>query len=148
MIYTSQNKERTYKMTDEPKILSFPAHKVVREIPEEHLKARQAKADMKLADTIVNDIVGIIITELDNCMVNVEDKQFSKDCILVVEALRASVYRQFGLEHYLHSFIDQNVHVISSEEQLSKEELQEKIADLIAQLTEAKETLLDKDDEE
>lgn len=126
-------------MTD--KVIEFPKHKVVREVPEEHLKARQAKADLKLADTIVEDIAGLMITELDNCYVNVEDKQFGKDFILVVDALKAAVYRQFDIDHHLHPFIDKNVHVIEGNEGMTKEEIQEKIAAMIEQLSEAKEEL-------
>lgn len=135
-------------MTD--KVIEFPKHKVVRDIPEEHLRARQAKADQKLADAIVDDIVGAIITELDNCMINVESKQFSKDLIMVVDTLKACVYRSFGIDHHLHDFIDSNVSVIEDEvSNLSKEELKEKIDMIVKNLNEAKLKLeLDEDGSE
>ena len=55
-------------MTD--KVIEFPKSKVVREIPEEIHKERQAKADMKQADTIVDEVAGLMITELDNYFVD------------------------------------------------------------------------------
>lgn len=131
-------------MTD--KVIEFPKHKVVRDVPEEHLIARQAKADQKLADAIVDDITGMIITELDNCMVEVEKKQFSKDFVLVADALKACVYRSFGIDHHLHDFIDNNVKLIEGSESMTKEEIKEKIESIMSELMNAKEKL-DTDEE-
>ena len=116
-------------MTD--KVIEFPKNKVVRDLPEEVHKARQAKADQKFADSVVDELSGIVITELDNYGVEVTNKVFAKDFILVVDALRASVYRQFDLEHHLHDFIDENVKIIEGKDGLSKEELADKISSII-----------------
>jgi hypothetical protein len=131
-------------MTD--KVIEFPKNKVVREVPEEHLRARQAKADQKLADAIVDDLTGMMITELDNCFVEVENKQFSKDFVLVADALKACVYRSFGIDHHLHDFVDNNVKLIEGAEGMTKEEIKEKIEKVMLELTEAKENL-DTDEE-
>jgi hypothetical protein len=128
------------------KVIEFPHHKVVREVPEEHMIARQAKADQKLADAIVDDITGMMITELDNCFVEVENKQFSKDFVLVADALKACVYRSFGIDHHLHDFIDNNVKLIEGAESMTKEEIKEKIESVMAELLDAKEKL-DTDEE-
>jgi hypothetical protein len=132
-------------MTD--KVIEFPKHKVVREVPQEHLIARQAKADQKLADAIVDDLTGMLITELDNCMVEVENKQFSKDFVLVADALKACVYRSFGIDHHLHDFVDNNVKLIEGGEGMTKEEIKEKIEKIMLELTQAKDNL-DTDEEE
>lgn len=133
-------------MTD--KVIEFPKHKVVREIPEEIHKERQAKADQKVADTIVDEITGLIITELDNYYVEVTNKQFSKDLVLVADAIKAAVYRSFGIDHHLHEFIDKNVTLIEGNfDNMSKEEIKEKIETVMKELTEAKENL-DTDEEE
>ena len=116
-------------MTD--KVIEFPKNKVVRDLPEEVHKARQAKADQKFADSVVDELSGILITELDNYGVEVTNKVFAKDFILVADALRASVYRQFDLEHHLHDFIDENVKIIEGKDGLSKEELADKISSII-----------------
>lgn len=130
------------------KVIEFPKHKVVRDIPEEVHRERQAKADQKLADSIVDDITGLIITELDNFYVDVEKKQFAKDMILVADSLKACVYRSFGIDHHLHTFIDQNVKIIEDDMTgLSKEEIKEKIEKIMQELSDAKEKI-DSDDEE
>lgn len=121
------------------KVIEFPKHKVVRDIPLEQQKLRQEKADKKFADAIVDDLSGMIITELDNFLIEVTDKQFSKDLILVVDALKAAVYRSFGLDHPLHDFIDKNITLINGEfENLTNEEIKDKIDQLMEELAEAK----------
>jgi hypothetical protein len=94
-----------------------------------------------MADTIVDEITGMIITELDNYYVEIENKQFTKDFVLVLDALKAAVYRSFGLPHHLHDFIDDNVKLIEGKEGMTKEELKEKIESVMAELTAAKDDL-------
>lgn len=130
------------------KVIEFPKSKVVREVPEEIHLERQAKADMKQADAIVDEIAGIMLTELDNYYVDINQKQFAKDIILVVDALKAAVYRSYGIDHHLHAFIDDNVKLIEGDlESLSKEEIKEKIEKIMIELSEAKEKI-DSDEEE
>lgn len=130
------------------KVIEFPKNKVVREVPEEIHLERQAKADMKQADAIVDEIAGIMLTELDNYYVDISNKQFAKDIILVVDALKAAVYRSYGIDHHLHPFIDDNVKLIEGDlESLSKEEIKEKIEKIMVELSEAKEKI-DSDEEE
>lgn len=130
------------------KVIEFPKHKVVREIPEEFHRERQAKADQKMADSIVEEVTGLLITELDNYYINVESKKFSKDLVLVADAIKAAVYRSFGIDHHLHDFIDNNVTLIEGNlEGLTKEEIKEKIESVIKELTSAKDDL-DKEGDE
>jgi len=130
------------------KVIEFPKNKVVREVPEEIHMERQAKADMKQADTIVDEVAGLMITELDNYYVDVTNKQFAKDIILVVDALKAAVYRSYGIDHHLHPFIDDNVKLIEGDiDSLSKEEIKEKIEKIMLELSEAKDKI-DSDEEE
>jgi vacuolar-type H+-ATPase subunit E/Vma4 len=129
-------------MNNEPKVIEFPKSKVVRDIPQEHLVARQAKADLKLADSIVDEITGMMLTELDNYYIEVADKTFNKDLVLVVDALKSAVYRSFGIEHHLQDFVDKNVKVLEGiDADTSKEEIQEKIDAVIKELQSAKERL-------
>lgn len=130
------------------KVIEFPKHKVVREVPEEQIKAAEARRDQKFADTVVEEITGIIITELDNYYIEMENKQFSKDIILVVDALKAAVYRQLGIDHHLHDFVDNNVKIIEGDiDGMTKEEIQTKISSLIEELKTASADL-DKEDKE
>lgn len=135
-------------MTKETKVIEFPKNKVVRDVPEEIYKERQAKADQKMADAIVDEVAGLMITELDNYFIEVTDKQFAKDIILVVDSLKAAVYRSFGIDHHLHDFIDNNVKLIEGDiNSFTKEEIKDKIEKIMLELSEAKESI-DNEEEE
>jgi hypothetical protein len=133
-------------MTD--KVIEFPKHKVVRDVPGEVLEERARRADKKMADAIVSDITAMILTELDNYYVSVEDESFTKDLVLVVDALTATVYRQFGFEHHLHPFIEDNITVISKKDAKAMEDMdEEQIRKMIENMLLSKEKL-DKEEEE
>lgn len=124
-------------MTD--KVIEFPKSKVVRELPEEIHKARQQKSDQKFADSVVDELSGFLLTELDNYDLAVDNKQFAKDFVLVVDSLRAAVYRSLELDHHLHIFIDDNVKILEGNvEGLSKEELADRIAEMIEDIAKEK----------
>jgi hypothetical protein len=120
------------------KVIEFPKHKVVRDVPAEVLISRQAKADQKFADSVVDELSGFLLTELDNYNIEVADKVFAKDFVLVVDALRAAVYRSLGLDHHLHDFIDDNVKLLENSEGLTKEQLAERIAAMIEEVAKEK----------
>jgi hypothetical protein len=122
-------------MTEETpkKVIEFPKHKVVREVPEQ-IQERDRRANQKYADTITDDLTSMLITELDNYMIDVQEKKFTRDLVLVVDALKASIYRSFGLEHHLHDFIDKNVKLIDGASIMTKEELAAKIEEIISEI--------------
>ena len=127
-------------MTD--KVIEFPKHKVVRDIPGEVFEERNRKADQKMADALVDDMAGLIATELDNFDLDVQSKSFAKDFIVVVDALKSVIYRQFGLKHHFHDFADKNISIIDADfGTLSKEEIQDKIDAVMADLVATKEKL-------
>lgn len=131
-------------MTD--KVIEFPKHKVVRDIPGNVLEERARRADQKMADAIVSDITAIILTELDNYDVNIEEESFAKDVVLMVDTLRAAVYRQFGFEHHLHPYIEKNIKIISKKDAEAMEDMtEEQIKKVIEDMMKTK---LDKEDEE
>ena len=131
-------------MTD--KVIEFPKHKVVRDIPGNVLEERARRADQKMADSIVEEITAIIITELDNYNVNIEEESFAKDVVLMVDTLRATVYRQFGFEHHLHPYIEKNIKIISKKDAEAMEDMtEEQIKKVIEDMMKSK---LDKDSEE
>ena len=133
-------------MTD--KVIEFPKHKVVRDVPGSVLEERARRADQKMADAIVEELTAIIITELDNYHVEIEEESFTKDLVLMVDALRAAVYRQFGFEHHLHPFIEKNIKIISKKDAKAMEEMdEEQILNLIEDMMKSKEKL-DKEDSE
>lgn len=95
------------------KVVNFPSHRIIREHADVDIiaKAKQ-KSTLKFADTITEEMVGNMLEDLENSGIDVETKQFIKDFSMVVDCLRASVYRHFELEHHLHEFIDNNVKMI------------------------------------
>ena len=122
------------------KVIEFPKHKVVRDIPGDVIEERNRRADQKMADNIVTEVSAMIISELDNFLINVEDESFTKDLVLLVEALRATVYRQVGFEHYLHPYIEKNIKIISKKDAKAMEDMtEEQIEKLITDLIKAKE---------
>lgn len=96
------------------KVVNFPSHRIIREHADVDViaKAKQ-KSTLKFADTITEEMVGNMIEDLENSGIDVETKQFIKDFSMVVDCLRATVYRHFELDHHLHEFIDTNVKMIS-----------------------------------
>ena len=128
------------------KVIEFPKHKVVRDVPGNVMEERQRRADQKMADSIVEELTSIIITELDNYNVNIEDESFTKDLVLTVDALRATVYRQFGFEHHLHSYIEKNIKIISKKDAEAMEDMtEEQIQNMITEMMKTKD--LDNDSE-
>lgn len=138
------NKEQ--QMSD--KVIEFPKNKVVRDIPGEVLEERSRRADQKMADAIVEEVTALMVTELDNYFVEVEEESFTKDLVLVVDALRAAVYRQFGFEHHLHPFIEKNIKIISKADAKAMEDMnEEQILNMIEDMMNSK-GKLDKKEEE
>ena len=128
------------------KVIEFPKHKVVRDLPGNVMEERQRRADQKMADSIVEELTGIIITELDNYNVNIENESFTKDLVLTVDALRATVYRQFGFEHHLHPYIEKNIKIISKKDaEAMKDMTEEQIQNMITEMMKTKD--LDNDSE-
>lgn len=124
------------------KVIEFPRHKVVRDVPGEVIEERNRKADQKMADAMVDDLAGIIATELDNFDLDVQSKDFAKDFIVVVDALKAAIYRQFGIDHHFHEFTDKNISIIDADfGSLSKEQIQDRIDTVMADLVATKEKL-------
>jgi len=96
-------------------VVQFPKSKIVREpsTDDDVVKQYKIKGLFKYADGIVDDIVEIMVTEIENHGVDTDSNVFLKDFSMAADALRATIYRQFDLQHNLHNFIDENVKVIN-----------------------------------
>lgn len=92
-------------------VLEFPKSKIVRENSQhtELMELAKEKSLLKFADSIVEDLTLAMIAELDNYGIDVEDQEFIKGFSLTADALRATIYKTFDLEHPLQDFIDNNV---------------------------------------
>ena len=63
------------------KVVQFPKSKIVREAPVdiEVLEKAKEKGIQNFADSVVEDIIGFVVGDLENYGVDVEDEQFIKD---------------------------------------------------------------------
>lgn len=95
-------------------VYQFPKDKIVREVQPniDEIERAKHKSLLNYADMIVDDLIGSILDSLDNQGIEVEKEEFQKDLSFTIDAMRASVYRYFGLEHTLHKFIDENVQIV------------------------------------
>lgn len=111
-------------------IVKFPESRIVREVPpniEEIAKAKE-KGLQKHAETIVEDLILNILDAMENYGIDVETDDFQRDFSFAADAMRASIYRSFNLEHALHTFVDNNVQIIRAE---NMDDLKEKIKKIV-----------------
>ena len=111
-------------------IVKFPESRIVREVPPniEEIKKAKEKGLQKHAETIVEDLIVNILDAMENYGIDVETDDFQRDFSFAADAMRASIYRSFNLDHALHSFVDNNVQIIHAE---NVEELKEKIKKIV-----------------
>jgi len=117
-------------------IVKFPTNRIVREVPPniEEIEKAKEKSLQKHAEAIVEDLVLNIMDALENYGIETESDQFEQDFTFAADALRATVYRTFKIEHPLHSFVDTNVQIVKAE---SFDELKAKIKELTEENKEA-----------
>ena len=121
-------------------VFEFPKDKIVRDVPIiiEELEKAKEKGKMNYADGVVSEISQGLFEELENYGIdvageNTEETGMSKDFIFLTDVLKSLIYRTMGIDHSLHSFVDENVAVFSSEkdynEFLEKMDVDEEIID-------------------
>lgn len=98
-------------------VFEFPKNKIVREVQPniDEIERAKHKSLLNYADMIVDDMIGNMLDAFDNYGIEVEKEDFQKDFAFSVDALKATVYRYFGIEHSLHGFIDENVKIVPKE---------------------------------
>lgn len=103
-------------------VIEFPKSKIVRDVPvpiEEVEKAKE-KGKQNYADSILAEVISGLAGELENYGIEVEDetgKLISKDFIFLTDVLKCVIYRNMGLEHPLHKFVDENVATFTDEKE-------------------------------
>ena len=92
-------------------ILPFPKEKIVREAINdvEEVKKAQEKSLRNYADTVINDLVNVLASEINIQGLNLEDENFVRDFDFALAVLSAAVYRSLKVPHDLHSFLDECV---------------------------------------
>ena len=96
-------------------VVDFPKSKIVREIPIniEAVEAAKEKGLQNFCDSVVDDMLESMVSDLENYGIDIDDESFMKDFSLTVDSLRATVYRSFGINHNLHDFIDNNIKMMN-----------------------------------
>lgn len=92
-------------------IVEFPKSKIIRDgsMNSEIINKMKEKSTQNFADDLTQDLTTMLLTELDNCGIDIEDSQFTKDFYYLVSILSAIVYRTVDLKHEFHEFLDNSV---------------------------------------
>lgn len=92
-------------------ILPFPKDKIVREAINdvEEVKKAQEKSLRNYADTVVDEIINVLASEIDNQGLNREDEKFVRDFDFALTVISAAIYRSLKVPHDLHPFLDECV---------------------------------------
>lgn len=92
-------------------IVEFPKSKIVRDgsLNSEAINKMKEKSTQNFADDLVEELTGILLTELDNYGVDIESDTFTKDFYYMVSIMSAMIYRTVDLKHDFHEFLDKNV---------------------------------------
>ena len=109
-------------------VFKFPESKIVREIPPnvEEVEKIKTKGKQNYADGMAEDLAVFMLTELENFGVDTTPIEFQKDFIFLTDVIRCAIYRSMGLEHGLHSFIDEHVEIVDRRDKiLIDEEVEE-----------------------
>ena len=100
-------------------VFQFPKDKIVRDavVPIEEIEKAKEKGKMNYADGIVAEVSLGLLQELENYGIEIESEEngTSKDFIFLTDVLKSVIYRTMGLEHPLHSFVDENVAIFTNE---------------------------------
>ena len=119
-------------MTDN--VYNFPKSKIVRDVASENLEAIKKMKDKSLknfADSLTQEMIDNILSDFDNCGVDIDSDSFNKDFVFLSAILSATVYRSLDLPHELQSFIDDTVKV----SYMTKDEMSNKNFDELVKVT-------------
>lgn len=115
-------------------VIEFPKSKIVRDVApfddEEITKAKE-KCRQRYADDMIEDFSAGMYEELEDCGLDTETLEFQKDFVYLTDTLRALIYRTMGIEHPLHSHIDERVKIKQLPVGASVEEVEEMIQSMI-----------------
>lgn len=98
----------TSSTTVDSKIISFPAHKIVRPpvVNSALIEQVQLKGAVSLADSITSEILHATLADMEGAGLNTETKKFIEDFNFLSLCVAATVYRALDLEHPFQEAID------------------------------------------
>lgn len=93
-------------------VVKFPSNRIIREnMNIEAIEQAKEKSVQKFADSITDNIIMEVLMTLENCGIDLDKKQFQRDFSLVANGLRATIYRNFEIDHIFHQIVDENEEV-------------------------------------
>lgn len=93
--------------TENATIIAFPNEKIVRRPALDHfVEELKEKGKFNFADSFVDELMDSLLESLHSVGVDIENETFIKDFSLSTSILRATIFRNFGLSHPMHEFID------------------------------------------
>lgn len=117
-------------------VLEFPKSKIVRDVtPEldEQIAKKKEKSRLNYAEAMTEDMTAGLYAELENCGIDTTEPAFMKDFAFLAGVMKATVYRNMGLEHPFHSMIDKSVHIRTLPIDASEEDIAKLLAEMAAQ---------------
>lgn len=106
-------------MKTEENIFVFPKSRIIREPVEplpEQIQAMKSKSLHKHAEQICDDIFANFMTDFNDAGLDDTDEHYKKDAYFLYSVLSSLVYRNMGLTHELHTFVDENVKVLEKDQ--------------------------------
>jgi hypothetical protein len=101
-------------------IIAFPDEKIVRRpVLDDYMDELKEKGKFNFADSLTDELMSPLIESLHNVGVDITSEAFIKDISLATSILRAAIFRNFGLEHSMHNFIDEFVQIGSIDTDIS-----------------------------
>jgi len=91
-------------------LIQFPIKKIVRKMPsmqqaESEAKKKKAKEDY-FVEQLSEEIVLHMIHVLQDHAVKMKDNTFLRDLAVIIEAIKALIYRDFNRKHKMHAIAD------------------------------------------
>ena len=66
----------------------------------------QVQEDLAFADDLLKNVMVQLIHTLGQNGIDVNENDFIRDCGIIIEAVKASIYRDMGFEHLLQDFAE------------------------------------------
>lgn len=96
----------------EAKIIPFPKNKIVRLFPQDSDEIIAQKRKLRIADKLLSELIVDFMEEIkEGYELDISSTESRKDFSYLMEVLRSSVYRVFGIDHPLQQYVDMNVQI-------------------------------------
>jgi len=114
--------------TTQDNIYHFPKNKIVREVPPnvEELEKTKERGKINYAEDVLANIMDNTLYGLSNNGIEI-DIETSKDYAFLIDVLRVTIYRNLGIEHPLHAFINSSIEIVTENPALKRLEKNEPV---------------------